>query len=411
MLKLGFLNACLRAVTMGSKFLLLFFLARYLTPGQVGEYGLVVATVSAAIYLIGLDFYVFNTREMLAGKKSEWARLIRDQLALHLVVYVVVMPLLLTVFFTSTLPWRFAAWFYIILVLEHLSQEAYRILVTISRPLLGNLVMFFRAGAWAYAVIALMATHPSTRGLYTVFAAWATGVGISILITIYSFRGMGWRDAISMPVDWEWIKRGIKISLHFAIGTLALRGIVTIDRYILEHYAGTTSVGVYVFYSGIGNAVQEFVNTGLIVILYPKIIAAYQQGHFDEFRALVRRMAVGSTVAVIALAGIAAVAIYPVVSLLHKPIYGEHLVTYWVILGSAVAAILGLTPHYVLYARHQDRAIVLSGIIAFVIAIAANFLLVPRYKELGSATATLIAMASLGIFRLAMMAKEAGCGA
>ena len=49
-------NMALRGLTLASKFLLIFFLARFLEPAELGLYGLVVATIGYALYLLGLDF-------------------------------------------------------------------------------------------------------------------------------------------------------------------------------------------------------------------------------------------------------------------------------------------------------------------------------------------------------------------
>ena len=48
-------NIGLRFSTLGVRFLLIFFLAKYLDAASVGYYGLFAATVSYALYFVGLD--------------------------------------------------------------------------------------------------------------------------------------------------------------------------------------------------------------------------------------------------------------------------------------------------------------------------------------------------------------------
>jgi lipid-A-disaccharide synthase-like uncharacterized protein len=47
-------NTILRAITLGSRFILFFFLARFLTPDEIGYYGLFSGTL--------LFLYFFSTR-------------------------------------------------------------------------------------------------------------------------------------------------------------------------------------------------------------------------------------------------------------------------------------------------------------------------------------------------------------
>ena len=62
----------LRGMTLGSKFLLIFILARFLTPAELGLYGLLAATIGYALHLLGLDFYTYTTRELLKRPREEW---------------------------------------------------------------------------------------------------------------------------------------------------------------------------------------------------------------------------------------------------------------------------------------------------------------------------------------------------
>ena len=121
------MNIALRGITLASKFLLIFFLAKFLEPAELGLYGLLTVTIGYALYLLGFDFYTFTTREILKRERHEWGGLLKDQGALSLVLYVIVLPLLSLIFLEGLLPWSVAGWFFILLVLEHLTQELGRL--------------------------------------------------------------------------------------------------------------------------------------------------------------------------------------------------------------------------------------------------------------------------------------------
>lgn len=65
-------NIAIRGSTLASKFLLIFFLARFLEPSELGVYGLFAATIGYSLYLLGFDFYTYTTRELLKCDRSQW---------------------------------------------------------------------------------------------------------------------------------------------------------------------------------------------------------------------------------------------------------------------------------------------------------------------------------------------------
>jgi len=404
-LKTGITNVVLRGLTLSGKFVLLLFIARYLSPKELGVFGLMSVTIGVSLYFLGMDFYVYNTREILAHKETECVPLIRDQLVFHGLTYVIVLPLLLVVFASGLISWKYIGWFYLLLVLEHLSQEASRLLITLSRSSMANVVLFFRSGAWVYVAVAAGIFLDNARGLPIIWAGWVIGILASLGLTAYALRQMTWQNVSRISIDWDWIKNGARISIPFFCATVALMGIQYADRYFLQHYYGEATVGIYTFYAQIANAVQIFVFTGIIMILYPKIVAAYQQGRLDQYRLLMRRLSLGVTGAVVVLVCAVAAAIKPILALVGKPIYAEHLTIFWIMLGSTVLLTCSYIPHYALYAKHRDKEIIASTVVAFGVAIVANGLLVPRYGMHGAVFATMTALAVLGGFKMVFLIK------
>lgn len=242
------LNIGLRGITLASRFLLIFFLARFLEPAQLGLYGLLTATIGYSLYLLGFDFYTFTTREILKRDRNEWGGLLKDQGALSLVLYAIFIPLLSLIFFNSLLPWRFAGWFFALLVLDHINQELSRLLVAISEQLLASVLLFIRQGTWALAVPALMAIDPTTRSLDYVLGAWTVAGVVAVLAGGYRLTQLqiaGWHK----KVDWRWIATGLKVSIPLLVATLAIRGVFTLDRYWLKSLSRLEIWGRLMFYS------------------------------------------------------------------------------------------------------------------------------------------------------------------
>lgn len=371
------LNVGLRLTTLGARFLLIFFLARYLTPDSVGYYGLFTAAVGYAIYFVGLDFYVYMTREVIAAPPAQRGGLVKGQIALSTLLYVALLPLALFLLQQSGWPTWLLWWFIPILVLEHVNQEIYRLLIALSRQTVASLQHFIRQGSWAVAVVGLMAFFPESRRLDLVMVLWAAaGVLAAAGGTLALLRtGMGgWR----LPIDRSWIFAGIRISLAFLVATLALRGIQTIDRYWIEALGGIEAVGAYVLFFGISGALMVFLDAGVFAFAYPDLVRQAQAGAYDAMRLRLRQMLFQILVASAAFVLISWLLMPVFLDWIGHALYRESLELFPWLLGATVLNALGLIPHYALYARRCDRTIILSHLSAIPTFALGGWLLAPH---------------------------------
>lgn len=366
-------NVALRGMTLASKFLLIFFLARFLEPAELGIYGLLTATIGYTLYLLGFDFYAFTTREILNRERSEWGGLLKCQGALSAVLYAVFLPLLSLIFLKGLLPWSLAGWFFALLVLEHLTQELGRLLVAISEQLLASVVLFLRSGIWAVAVTALMFIEPDSRSLDFVLGAWTLGSLAALLLGIFRLSQLkigGWHK----QVDWKWIAKGLKIAIPLLVATLAIRGVFTLDRYWFEALVGLEVLGAYVLFMGISNALMSFLDAGVFAFSYPGLITAHSRQDSAAFRQGLRKLLIQTLALSAAFAVIALLLIGPLLRWLGKSLYLEQQGLFpWILLATLLYAI-GMVPHYALYAQGHDRPIIRSHIASLLAFIPATWL-------------------------------------
>lgn len=361
----------LRGLTLVSKFLLIFFLARFLEPIEVGLYGLVAATTGYALYLVGFDFYTYTTRELLKTDRSLWGRMLKGQFVLTLVLYAIFGPVLLLIFASGLLPWAFAGWFFVLLALEHFSQELSRLLITISEPLWASIVLFLRSGIWAVVVVLVMWRYIDLRSLGYVLTAWAVGGLMAVVVGAgrLTYLGIGgWRHR----VDWGWVTKGLKIALPLLIATLAIRGLFTVDRYWFEALVSREVLGAYVLFMGMSTALMSFLDAGVFAFIYPSMISAYHNEDPQAFMHHLRQLLIQTVVFSLAFAVVALLAIDPVLTWLDRPLYMQHRqLFYWLLLVMFLYAI-GMIPHYALYAQGKDRPIIVShsaSILIFVVVV------------------------------------------
>lgn len=399
------LNMALRGLTLVSKFFLLVYLAKALAPEQLGVYGLFTVTISYALYLLGLDFYTYAHREMLSLPHTAWSGIIRNQFVFYGVIYLIVLPLLLLIFLAGCLPWQLIGWFYLILTFEHLSQELYRLLVVCGKVTLANVSLFLRSGAWAYVVLALFRLKPELHGLNVIWAGWTIGVAMSIVISIIAVLKVIGPAPERTVIDWRWMRRGVNVATQFLVGTLALRGLFTFDRYFVDLYVGKSVVGVYSFYMSIANAVLSFADAGVISRLYPRIVAAYRAGRYTEYHQHMKKLAFGIVLLYSTFSVGLFVTIKPVLHYIGREIYLEQVTILWGLLAAMWAYSLGLVPHYALYARGADRAVFVASVLSLLIFIVTAIYLTPVWGGMGMAVSVLVGVGCLGCLKVAFSVR------
>jgi O-antigen/teichoic acid export membrane protein len=375
------LNIALRAATLASRFLLIFFLARFLEPSQLGLYGLLTATIGYSLYLLGFDFYTFTTREVLKRERREWGGLLKDQGALSLVLYAVFIPLLSLIFINKLLPWSLAGWFFALLVLEHLNQELGRLLIAISEQLLASVMLFLRQGTWAIAVTALMAAEPTTRSLDYVLGAWTVAGLVAVSAGAYRLTQLGiggWHK----KVDWSWIATGLKVSIPLLAATLALRGVFTLDRYWLQSLGGLEIVGAYVLFMGISGTLMSFLDAGVFAFSYPGLISAFHKKQPVVFRKNLRLLLIQTGMLSVVFAVVSLFLISYLLSWLGNPLYTAQQYLYPWVLVTMVLYALGMVPHFALYAQGIDRPIIHSHIASLLVFVMATWLFSQRWPLL-----------------------------
>jgi len=354
-----FLNTLLRGGVLASKFLLIFFLAVYLNPEELGLYGLVVATIAYGIYPLGFDFYSYNTRELIRADKKTWGRLLKSQGALHVRLYVVFLPLFFLVFHFGLLPWRMAPWFFLLIVLEHVNQECMRLLIAMSKPLSASVALFMRQGVWALILSAWMYHDLEARKLEYVLFSWVLGGIAALFVAMHTIRKLpiaGWRE----PVDWAWVKKGLKVALPLLAATLSLSAISTIDRYWFGHLQGNALLGAYVFYISLAASLISFLDAAVFSFAYPGMVHAASKGDFSGMRDIMKKMFVQVTIFSSVFFIFAVFLTPPILHVIGREVYLGSEDLFFILIVAMIIHAYSYIPHYALYARHQDRAIVSS---------------------------------------------------
>lgn len=375
------LNVGLRSVTLCTRFLFLFFLAKYLDPAAVGYFGLFTAAIGYALYFVGLDFYTYVAREVIKTPNNQRGQMLKGQAALSAVLYVVLFPVALVFLSQSGWPGQLPWWFFPLLLLEHFNQELSRLLIALSEQITASLILFVRQGSWGIASVFLLNFHPPGRNLDTVLALWAMAGLAAAVLGIWKLKRLhisGWRAS----VDWLWIKKGIAISGAFLLGTLAIRGLNTFDRYWLEALGGINMVAAYVLLLGVAGTLMTFLDAGVFAYAYPALIQYQHKHEHAQARARVRQVLWQTAILSGAFAVVSWMLLPYLLRWIGNPVYLEAAHLYpWLLLATILNA-LGIPFHLGLYAKGQDKPIIYTQGAALVFFVVTTWFLSDHFGPL-----------------------------
>ncbi len=395
-----FLILFVRVLTLGVRFLFNLIIIKSFSLEDYGTYSLFYTTITLFVILAGLDFYNYNTRELLGSNEIKQRQLLGDQLMFHVVTYLIFIPLSYPVLH-SFVPDRYIFIFYLIFVVEHLSQEGYRLLITYSRPLLANLSQFIRMAFWCilFYVFSHPAVHLVELSLASIFGLWFVFALISVMMIAFHIRRRNLIEFTGFHALPSRIKTGLGISLTFFISTVLFKIIEFSSRYILDIVATKADVGIFTFYSNLTNLIYVTTHSVTIAVLYPQLIRSFNgqdSGVFMKIRKKFLREIIVVSVLVTFLILVTAPFL---MELIDRPALKEHYSVLVVLLAGMIFYMLSYYPHYMLYLHRMDRAILISSFIAAGISFALNIVLTLNYGMMGSAYATALGFLTLFIVK------------
>lgn len=377
-----FLNGLLRVSTIASRLLLLLILLKATTPEVVGAYGVVSATVAYVSLLIGADFYQYAQRELIAFPPLRRSFVIQHQVIATSMFYTVLIPTSLLIFAFEILPKSLSGIFYVLTISEHLGQEVGRTLTAISRTLTSGIVLFLRSASWVWILAACyLFGKPSPLTLEYLLELWLVGSLVGLIAgTAVIYREIRpWRR---WPLDIAWIWRGIRKSLLYFCATMVLKGITTVDRYMMQLTSEPNVIGAYVAYVGIAMVLINMLDAIVFAPLFPRLVETRANGQRDAFINHYRKLH-QQTLGLAVMGSVLSVTLAPYVfQWAGKSVYLDHIGIYYVLVVGIFFYALGMVPHYALYAKSCDVSIFLTqllAIIPFVVTFAITYNAVPTY--------------------------------
>ena len=395
------INVLMRLGSLAAKFLLALYMGRYLSLADVGTYGLVFGTVMILAAIVGFKLDYIVTREIVGTTPEEALYRTRDQAIFYLLTNLAIAVVMVVLDAAGVLGIDRHVLIYALPLSagESIANILYANMTSMHQPLRANAVFFVRAGLWVFPVIILGVIAPQYRTADAVLIGWSLGVLASFAAVFKFWKHVPWGKLFARPIDWSWMRAGMRKSFFIWLGAFGVTLGVYIDRFVVMRYLGLDYVGVVTLYFSFVNALFALMQSGVFSFVYPRLVLMHRQGDAESFRAETLRMA--KEVALFS--GLAAVGMGVAISALgpamQKPLLVSCLPTFWLMLLAIWVRMNAETLYNILFARHQDRAIWLGNLLFLIPSFGLNALLVPIMGMPGIGYGALAASAFLFVWR------------
>ena len=382
------INLGLRLGGMGSKFLIIILMSKYLSDFDFGNFGLITTLITILIYVFGVDFYNFSIRDIL--KKSETKidafNKVGNSLLFYVFIYVLACPVFYLIFSQVEFTAPYVLIIFLLGITEHFCQETYRLLIAFKKVLMANILLCVRTVSWVF-VLVFKVYNNEIITLDFLFKIWLlANCSIIVFMFIYGLI-YNHQELRFFKLKIDWIKNGLDIALLFFIGTISLKIIEYANRFIIDFFIGKEAAGIFTFYAQIASLIAIYINTIVISFELPLLIEASKKKHVEKvyvkFKKSLKTHVIVVIVAIVIL-------IKPILIWQNKESFDEYLpILTFLILGVALMN-YSLAEHAKLYIYNRDKKILRILLITNIVSLPLTVLCTYFFGLYGAALAFLI---------------------
>lgn len=358
----------LRALNLGSKFVVFFLLAKYAEPEQLSLFGLYWTSVVSLSALMGLELYGHTIRTFLCetnlGRKRQ---VIGRHFGGMLLINAFIMPitLLLIDFFLE----RLSPLVYLLglhLISELLAQDNSRLLIGLGRPLQAIILNTLRGAFWATVAVVYIFLEKSDLDVQNLIFIWLSFSYVSLILS-FLLVSNSLESIVKPKIELNWLLSAMKVSFVLILCALSLRALITGDKYIAESLFGPTVSAYYIFYATISFAVSGLIESGVSAWYYPKLVSSIKTSQFDEFFKIRKRFFVRNLISSFLLSILVLVISYLGAKYyLHESYLDNYRLLLLCILGVSIYS-CSMPDHYTIYGFEKDKIILFINLTAVVI--------------------------------------------
>jgi O-antigen/teichoic acid export membrane protein len=382
----------LRTMSIGAKFALTLFIARYLGLAPLGIYGIITSAAIMAPVLLGFGVSNNLAREAARSHAAAVTPRLVQYLALLIPAYAALGVLGIVAFRQE------AIWLCLLAALlyfEHVQTDLFAVMTVNGHAFGANLIFFIRFSAWALIYMPLALFEPALRSLKVMGLFWLVADVLATIVAVLLTPRWRWGDAVRALPRSPIVLPHRHGSTALYLNDVANTGFQYVDRYIIGIVLSPELLGIYTLFWSIVNATSNLITT---VIIQPRRGDLIQVARFSSrtFNHALVKVANSASQVAIGLSAAMLVLMYFAMPYIHR----TGLMAYYPVLFILCVGLVFRTYYEVIgisfYAYSRDDITLYSGMIILIASISLNVLLVPMLG-IWAASSVLLASYAIGV--------------
>ena len=374
----------IRFVSLISKFVLTIFIARYMGFETLGIYGLVLSATFVVPDVVGLGIMFIRTRNAVTQPAEEIVkRLYYYYRHLAYAYGLILLLVALYVFWQGNAVLAFAILF--VIVLEHINNDFYNLLLNLSKPLAANILHFIRTTVWIFVFIAVTFIFPFLHDkIEYLLMAWVVGDILSLVGFFVVTKQWPWRDIPTFEPFFLWVCSEFKVSKTIYANNVMTGSSTYLNHFLVAAFLGLELTGVYVYFFQIMGALCNLIKTGVVQVTAPKLVRAFKEKTGELYDLYKSCMKQGLVYACI-MSLVAGPAMYFItLHIVDRPLAIEWFSIMWFNLVIFIFIIATEINQIVLYSHHRDDLMLKLSLIDLCTIVIFSALFIPLFGLWGA---------------------------
>jgi O-antigen/teichoic acid export membrane protein len=396
---LSLVNIGIRGFSFAARLALSLYITRYLGLAEIGRFGIILGAVGFMPSFLGLGLNYFVSRSIIDTAPVTAAQLIRDRLAVTLVMCT-------GLALACGVAWR-CGWLgdippiaVVITILEIFALDIHMCLIGLRQAIFAGVLICVRTSSWVLFFIGVSYVDPQFRHLNFAFALWLVALFFNYLLTFLYFARFPWTEVSRIKINFKHILSYIKDGWLVYASDISIAGAMYADRFVVNHVSGLVVTGVYVFFWSIANAVQVLISSSISQVAMPRLVSTFKRDGVSGWRKALINETMKVMMAGIGCSVLAFVCVVMLIPLLHRRELSQYLLLFFVMLLASTIRMVSDIMNYGLYSRGRDRAFASTNIAGFLVSPLLTFFMLSAFGLEGVGVSMLIIAIGLCFVRV-----------
>lgn len=354
----------IRGASIGLKTLFILLSAKFLSLPDLGRLTLVNTSISLMLSIMGVNFFNYTSRILI--ESSDKKNVIYNHFVFTSftgLLSLILTPLLILY---GGIELSYFIWFSIILFLEHIFTEIFRIQIPLNQVVQANVVHLLRTCCSTVFPLILLLINREKFNLDNILMIWITSLASLLLILICTKIRI--KELKFFKFDKQFIREGLRTSAIYLAITIVSRSLFTLDKYIINFLTSVSEVGIYSFFYSMAFTIQTLVDTSIISPSTYEILKS--KTLTKSYYSLLKKVILTCLI----LGGCLSIGNEFVLKILNRAAFISDSSLLYIFIIAATCLSLSSATMMPLYALKKDSKLLKSYVLTFLVFIILNFL-------------------------------------